>query len=192
NAIGDGGLGGDGDGVPGLAGAEHGGKLLRLDADDADFGIGFLQRAGDAGDQSAAADGHHDGFDVGDLLEKFEADGALAGDDLGVVEGVDEGAAFFNAAAQGLFAGFVVAGAEEDDFSAVGAGGGDLDLRSGERHDDLGANAARAGVEGDPLGVVSGAGRDDAALAFGFAQRQQLVERASFLEGAGALEVFKL
>src|ERR1035437_155800 len=192
DAIGDGGLGGDGDGVSGLASAEHGGKLFRLDADDADSGIGLIERAGEAADEPAAADGDDDGFDVGDLLEQFEADGALAGDDLGVVEGVDEGAAFFNAAAQGLFAGFVVAGAEENDLGAVGAGGGDLGLRSGERHDDLGADGAGSGGEGDTLGVVSGAGRDDAALAFGLAERQQLVERASFLERAGALEVFKL
>ena len=66
-------------GCAGLAGAQHGGQLLRLDADDADLGIGFLESAGDAADESAAADGNDDGFDVGHLLEEFEADGALAG-----------------------------------------------------------------------------------------------------------------
>jgi len=45
DAVGDGGFSGDGDGMAGLAGAEHRGQLLRLDADDADFGIGFLERA---------------------------------------------------------------------------------------------------------------------------------------------------
>ena len=113
-------------------------------------------------------------------------------DDFGIVEGMDEGAALFDAAAQGLFAGFVVAGAVQNDLGAEAARGGDLDLRRGQRHDDLGANAAGRGVEGDALGVVAGAGGDDAALALGFAQREQLVERAALFEGAGALQVFKL
>ena len=47
-------------------------------------------------------------------------------------------------------------------------------------------------MEGDALGVVAGAGGDDAALALGFAQGEQLVERAALLERAGALQVFKL
>ena len=38
-----------------------------------------------------------------------------------VVEGVDEGAAFFAPEAERLGAGFVVAGAVQDDFGAVGA-----------------------------------------------------------------------
>ena len=54
--------------MTGFASAKHGGQLFRLDADDADFGIGFLEGAGDAADEAAAADGYHDGFNVGDLL----------------------------------------------------------------------------------------------------------------------------
>ena len=55
------------------------------------FGVRLLDGAGDAADEAAAADGHDDGFEVGDLLEQLEADGSLAGHDGGVVEGVDEG-----------------------------------------------------------------------------------------------------
>ena len=73
---------GDGDGAPASRARDHGGQLLRLDADDADFGVGLLERAGDAADESAAADGHDDGFELGHLFEEFEADGALAGDDV--------------------------------------------------------------------------------------------------------------
>ena len=50
----------------------------------------------------------------------------------------------------------------------------------------------RRGVEGDALGVVAGAGRDHAPLALRLAQREQLVQRAALLEGAGALQVFQL
>jgi hypothetical protein len=47
-------------------------------------------------------------------------------------------------------------------------------------------------VKGDSLGVIAGAGRDNAALAFRFSQGEQLVQRSSLFEGAGALQVFQL
>jgi len=64
---------------------------------------------------------------------------------------MDEGAALFDAAPQGLVAGLVVACAVEDDLGSESARGGDFDLWSGERHDDLCAYAARCGVEGYTL-----------------------------------------
>jgi hypothetical protein len=48
------------------------------------------------------------------LFEKFQSDGALPGDDFRVVEGMNEGTALFGLAAQGLFAGLVVAGAVQN------------------------------------------------------------------------------
>ena len=55
-----------------------------------DVGTQRLDRGGDAGEQPAAAGRHDDGPDVGALLEDLQADGALPGDDVGVVEGVDQ------------------------------------------------------------------------------------------------------
>ena len=69
DAIGDGGLGGDGDRVAGLAGSQHRGEALGLDADDAGFWMALLDGAGDTADEPAAADGDDDGFEVGDLVE---------------------------------------------------------------------------------------------------------------------------
>ena len=45
----------------------------RLDADDLDVGLGLLDRGGDAGGQSAAADRHEHRGDVRPLLEDLEA-----------------------------------------------------------------------------------------------------------------------
>src|SRR5690348_7119892 len=62
----------------------------RLDGHDLDV---WSQRADGHGDprhQSAATCRHNDRLDLGALLEQLEADGALAGDDVGMVEGVDE------------------------------------------------------------------------------------------------------
>ncbi len=70
------------------------------------LGIGLLEGAGDAADESAAADGNDDSLDVGDLLEELESDGALAGDDFRIVKGMDESAALFNATAQSLVTSF--------------------------------------------------------------------------------------
>ena len=47
-------------------------------------------------------------------------------------------------------------------------------------------------MEGDALGVVAGAGGDDSALALGFAEGEELVERAALFERAGALQVLEL
>ncbi len=168
------------------------GSFFRLHANDADFGIGFLERAADAGDEAAAADGYDDGFEVWDLFEQLEGDGALAADDVGVVEGMDEGSAFFDAAAECFFAGLVVACAVQNYICAEGPGARHLDLRRGQRHDDLCADAERRGVEGDALRMVAGAGGDDSALALDFIEREQLVERAALFEGAGTLQVFQL
>ena len=53
--------------------------------------IGLLHRASDAANQAAAADRDDDGFDVGMLLQHFQADSSLPGDDRVVVEGMNEG-----------------------------------------------------------------------------------------------------
>jgi hypothetical protein len=105
---------------------------------------------------------------------------------------MDEGEALLFAEARRLGAGLVVVGAVQHDFGAEAAGGCDFDKRSGERHDDDGANAAAGGVVGDALGVVAGAGCDDAALCLVGGQGCDFVERSAFFEAAGHLQVFKL
>ena len=62
-----------------------------------------LSSATYAGDETAATDGHDDSFDVRDLFEQFECDGALARDDFGIVEGMNERASLLSeATAHGL------------------------------------------------------------------------------------------
>ena len=59
-----------------------------------------LDVVGNTRDQAAAADGHEDGVEpvrtqAPQLAQHFHRDRALAGDHMGVVEGVDEGQALF-------------------------------------------------------------------------------------------------
>ena len=61
-----------------------------LHADDAHVGAQRLDRDRDAGEEPATAGGDHHGRGLGRLLEDLEAGRALAGDDVGVVERVDQ------------------------------------------------------------------------------------------------------
>ena len=90
-----------------------------MHSDDADFRICFLDGAGDAADQAAAADGDYDHLNFGMLLQHFESERALAGDDRVIVERMDESEMLLLAAPDGFFAGFVVICADQNDFSAV-------------------------------------------------------------------------
>ena len=91
----------------------------RLHSDDLNFRIGFLDGAGDAADQSASADGDHHRLDFRMLLQHFKSEGALAGDDRVVIEGMDESEMLLLAAPDGFFTGLVVVGAVKNDFRAV-------------------------------------------------------------------------
>ena len=72
---------------------------------------------------------------------------------------------------------------------AVRFGRGDLHERRRHRHHDGRRNVQPPGVIGDRLRVIAGRHRDDAARAFGFAQRGELHERAALLERVGDLQV---
>jgi hypothetical protein len=126
------------------------------------------------------------------LLEEFQPDGALPGDDGVVIEGMHKGEVLGLAAAQGLFESFVVVRAVQNHIGAITARRRDLDQRRGQRHANLGADAKLAGVVGHALRVISGRGRDHALGAFFGAEREQLVQRAALFESAGPLQVVEL
>lgn len=69
----------------------EGGGGCGFDADDLNGGFERFDGGTDAGEEPAAADGDEDGVKVGKLFEEFQANSALAGDDVGVVETRDEG-----------------------------------------------------------------------------------------------------
>ena len=146
------------------------GGVFGLDADDADFPAQFpgpgLDGNRDAGQQAAAANAHQDGVDVGDLLEDFQADGALAGHHVHVVEGVDKDGSGFIRVALRLGERLVHVVAVQDHLRAVAAGGGQLGQGHAQRHVDAGLDAEAFGCHGHALRVVAGGGRHNAALLF--------------------------
>ena len=69
-------------------------RLVRLDADHLDLRTQVLDVGGDAGDQSATAHRDEDRIEAAGLLaENLHGHGALAGDGVRIVVGMDEGVA---------------------------------------------------------------------------------------------------
>jgi hypothetical protein len=165
---------------------------LGLDADEAHLRSHLLDRDRDPRDHPAAADRHEHGGQVGNLLEQLQADGALPGDHIFVVERRDRGEIFLLRDPSRLHRGLVEDRAREHDPRAVATGVRHLDERRGLGHDDRGGNAQAPAVVGDPLGVVARAGGDDPAGALLRIEAQQPVQRSPVLEGAGPLQVLEL
>ena len=157
--------------------AVHRVGLERLDADrPARPASQRLDVAGDAGDQSAAADGHEHGRQRPlALAQDLLADRALPGDHQRVVERVDERSRRSRRQLVAAHLGVGVAVAAQHDLGAELAHRLDLDLGRGPRHHDHGADAELARRVGDALRVVAGAGRDDAARALGLGQVRDAV-----------------
>ena len=181
-----------GDGLPAQQGGLEAGRLLVLDADDLDPGHELLDEDGDTGRQPAAAHGHEDAVEMGVLLDELQTDGALTGNDAGVVEGGDVGQALGLGQAGGLSLGRVEVVPVEADLATQGANGVDLDRGGDGGHDDDGAHPQQGGGAGHALGVVAGRGGDDAALALGRAQGAHGVVGAADLERVDGLEVLAL
>ena len=163
-----------------------------LDADDLDPGLEVPGRDGAAGDQAAATDRHHQHVEVGHRLEQLEPDRTLAGDDGGIVVGVDEGEPLLLLEPAGVGGGVLEPLAVQDDPGTVLAGALDLGQRREARHDDRGRDAQALGMVGDTLGVVAGRHGDDAAGALLRREAGELDQGTAGLERAGVLEVLQL
>src|SRR5262249_59222720 len=90
NAVGNGRRARHGDALPRVEGSTHSRHLLRLHADELRLWPEGLHRHPDAAGEPAAAHRYQHCLQVGHLLAELEADGALAGGEPGIVEGVDE------------------------------------------------------------------------------------------------------
>mmetsp|Transcript_9617 Transcript_9617/g.22294 ORF Transcript_9617/g.22294 Transcript_9617/m.22294 type:complete len:496 (+) Transcript_9617:394-1881(+) len=179
--------------LAGLDRADHGVGVCRLHADDPDFGAQRLDVGRDAGDQAAAADRNEDRVNGARMLaQHFHRDGALAGDDVGVVEGVDEGQPLRALEFLGMGEGVAETLSMQHDLAAMAAYRVDLDLGRGHRHHDDRPTAELACRQGDPLCMVACRGADDAGSTLLGAQLRHLVVGAAQLEAEDVLLVLAL
>ena len=180
--------------LPAAGGQGARGVVEALGLHRVDFGAGgkLGEGQGAAGNQSAAAAGRQQRIQLGPggfrLAGYFQADGALAGDDQGVVIGRHQGgAAPLGDVACDHVTVFAVAIIEHH-FGAPGAGVVDLDRRRVGRHDDGGGGAHGVGRGGDALGVIARREGDHAALDFAGVEAADAVVGAAELERPGALQ----
>ena len=119
-----------------LEGQAHRRGVDRLHAVDPDRRPLLLERGGRPRDQPPAADPDDDDVDLRQVLEDLEPDAAMAGDDGGVLERVDERQATLVADPLERPERLTDVGALEDDLGAVAAAGRDLRRIRADGHDD--------------------------------------------------------
>ena len=172
-------------------GAGHGIGIAGLHPHNPHLGPEAFHVGGNAGDQAAAAHRHIDGIRRRRALaQDLQGDGALAGDHIGVIKGVDEAEAALLFQAPGFAIGGVVGVAMEHHLGAPGGHRPHLHLRRGDRHHDHGLAPQALGAQGHALGVVAGAGGDHAPLQFLRREARHLVVSAAQLEAEHRLQVF--
>jgi hypothetical protein len=181
------------DPVPGLERSGHGVGVVGLHPDDLDVRAQRLDVGRDPGDEPATAHGDEHGIQgAGDLSQDLHADGALPGDDVGVVERVHHRQAALVGEGRGVRPGVGVGVAVQDDLDAGGAHGIHLELGCRGRHDDDGVAAEHGCRARDPLRVVAGGRRDDPGGAGLRAELSHRVVRAADLEREHRLEILAL
>ena len=175
------------------AGPERFGRVAGEFGFDADH-LGVRQqggdRRGDPGDQSATGHRDENRCDVGHVEGDLQPDGALAGDDIGMVERRDHRLAGllgeFGRPAEALLDG------DQFDGRPEVAGGLDLADRGVVRDDDVRVDAERPRGVGDRLGVIAGGMRQHAAGPDGRIEPGDGGHRAADLERADRLQVLGL
>src|SRR5439155_9432556 len=126
------------------------------------------------------------------VAQDFIGDGALAGDDEGIVEGMNEDEAGFRRQRVAMCLGVAVAVANEYHLSAQRADGIHLDRGRRLRHDDDRSYAQAARRVRDALCMIARAGGDDAASALFRGEVRHAVVGTAQLEAENRLLVFAL
>ena len=192
DAVGNGGNGGQGFHFAVVDGVVHAGSAGGLNTVDLHMGGDRLDGAGHAGDQSAAADGHQNRVHVAHFIHDLQTDGALTGNDVLIVEGVDKGVAVLLLQFQSLVVGVVVDTGYQADLGTVALGGLHLGDGGGIGQADQGRDAALAGGQRHALGVVAGGAGDDALGLFLIGKHSDFIAGAPKLERAGFLQALGL
>ena len=164
------------------------------------FGLGTEDPRVGAGErdprcQAAPADRNRNqkrwrGAGLRQLVENFEADTALARDDMLIVEARHQSCAALGGQARGDGLALFGAAVVEDDGGALGPGAVDFELRRVGGHDDRRGDAQAARGDRHALRVIARRKRHHTPRPFVFIEQQQAVGRAPQLECAAGLEAF--
>ncbi|MNZ76598.1 hypothetical protein D3C78_951110 [compost metagenome] len=175
----------------------HGGLqavgVVRLDADHLDLRAQVLHVGGDAGDQAAATDRDEDRVQLARVLtQNLHGHGALTGDGVRIVIGVDVDKALFVHQLQRIGQRFRERVTVQHHLATARTHAFDLDLGGGLGHHDGGLDPQLTGRQGHALGMVAGRCGDYATGQFLSTELGQLVIGTANLEGEHRLQVFTL
>ncbi len=149
-----------------------------------------LNRTGNPADQAAPADGHEDEIGVGAVLQDFEADRTLTGDDIRIIEGMDKDHSLLRKQLRLLDALADIL-PREHHIAAVAARRLLFGDGSRFRHDDGCLIARPSGRQGHSLGMIAGGSRHHPFRPDRTLQVVDLVGGPAQFEGARFLQVFQ-
>ena len=156
----------------------HAGRARGLHAVNLDFGAQALDGERHTGDQATAANGHDDRIHIGQLVENFQADGALARDDQLVIVRVDEGHTGLLLEFDRAVMGVVVGALDKLDLSAQALGAFHFHNGGAVGHADHAFNAHAGGGQRHALRMVASRAGDHALGALFLRQLADFIVRA--------------
>ena len=169
--------------------AVHTGGTLGLYTVHLDLRAQGLDSKGNAGDQSAAANGDDHCVHVCHLIQNFQTDGALTGDDVFIVERMNKGVVVFFLKLHSLVVGIVIDTLDHADLCTVTLGSFYLGDRRTVRQADERLHVVLCRSQSHTLCVVAGRAGDDTPCLFFFCQLGHHVIGTTNLERAGDLQV---
>ena len=170
-----------------MEGTLHAGRTGGLYAVYLYVGAQALDGKRHAGNQPAAADGHHYGVHVGQLIQNLQPDGALPRNDQLVIVGVDKGHAGFLLQFDRAVVGVIVGTLDQLDPGTQAFGALYLHNRGGIRHTHHAGDAHAGGGQRHALCVVARRTGNYALGALLLGQLADFIVGAAQLKAAGHL-----
>ena len=170
-------------------GLVHAGCTACLYAVNLDIRVQLLNGKCHAGDQSAAANGDDHCVHVCHLIQNFQTDGALSGDDVFIVERMNKGVVVFFLKLHSLVVGIVIDTLDHADLCTVTLGSFYLGDRRTVRQADERLHVVLCRSQSHTLCVVAGRAGDDTPCLFFFCQLGHHVIGTANLERTGDLQV---
>ena len=140
-------------------------------------------------DKPSSTDWRDHVIEIGNLLQEFQRDRPLSGDDMRMIVGRNHDGTGVLLDQLCRFHSRLLIWVTRDYFPAVLQNGFAFDPVRVARHDDIGGGLEELGGESERAGMISRAVRDHAACELPRFEMGQRVNRAAKLEGAGFLQV---
>ena len=173
-----------------MEGVVHAGCACCLYAVNLNLRTQAFDSEGYAADKSATANRYDYCFYIRQLVQNFQTDAALAGNNKLVVIWMNKGHACFFLQLYGAVMCFVVGTGNKLHLRAQALGVFYLHNRCAVRHADDAFDAHAGGCQGYALGVVAGAAGDNAFAGFFRGELADFVVGTAYLKAAGYLQVF--